>query len=249
MRCMSMICFWTAATSTALVLCSSAVTPPPSNLNNDYCADVTETLTVENIKEPISTSSYRLCVDGTNMRWSQVYENEDPAVSTSPKMSIFNGTDFWQLFADGSLPGGYNCTHKVTGPELPSMMPYRMTDIDGNADLNKTQTYDNIAHVQNWYVFRPGKSSGGITVPSEQMHWYVNADTSKPYLLATECVQDCQIPAYEGKIQHGVRDFSVDRTDFVDLGLPSGVQCTSAEKGLSAESTFRLSAGFLHFYA
>eukprot|EP00940_MAST-03C_sp_MAST-3C-sp2_P003191 g3191.t1 len=138
------------------------------------------------------------------------------------RISIFNGTDFWNLVDDSALPGGYNCTHKISGPEIPSDMPYRMVQIDKNADLNKTETYDKIKNVQNWYAFRPGQNSGGVQYPSEQMHWYVDAEASKPYLLATECVQKSQFPAYKGQIQHGVRDFSGDRTDFVELRLPSG---------------------------
>lgn len=146
--------------------------------------------------------------------------------------SIFNGTDFWTLFPDASLPGGYNCTHKYTGTEPSTDMPYRMSTIDANADLNKTETYDGVSS-QNWYAYRPGSAPGAhMQYAAQQMHWHVAiGSSSKSYLLATECIEVSGIPQYKGKLQHGTRDFSANRTAFKERELPDGVKCTEAPAG------------------
>jgi hypothetical protein len=203
--------------ASTLVVAATAASPP--NLDNFYCADVTETLSVDGVKTPISTNAYNLCVDGVNMRWSQAQ------APIGAGFSIFNGTVFWELFPDPSLPGGFNCTYRNSGTEPSTDMPYRMVTIDANADLNKTETYDGVKNAQNWYAFRPGKSSGGMQFPAEQMHWHVDSVASTPYLLATECVQAAQAP-YTGKLQHGTRDFSANRTTFIERKLPANVVCT-----------------------
>ena len=206
-----------SAILTAATLTLAHAASPPA-LQNSYCADVTETLTVDGVKNPLSTNAYNLCVDGVNMRWSQA---QAPAGAA---YSIFNGTQFWELFPDASLPGGYNCTYKVSGPEPATDMPYRMIDLDADADLNKTETYDGVTGAQNWYSFRAGKTSGGIQYPSEMMHWHLDVTATNPYMLATECVQAAQAPN-TGKLQHGIRDFSANRTAFKERQLPAGVVC------------------------
>ncbi len=197
----------------------NAASPPV--LDNFYCADVTETLTVDGVKEPLQTNAYHLCVDGSSgvNRWSQ-------SRGKGQQMGIFNGTDFWSLTPDASLPGGYSCTHKVTGPEPNNIMPYTMVLIDDGANLNKTETYDGV-DAQNWYHLRQGQSSGGRITPTEYMHWHITAG-SGAHLLATDCQQTCPQPEYKGKLQHGVRDQSANRTAFKETPLPPGVQCTDA---------------------
>jgi hypothetical protein len=205
------------ATTTALAAAVASAASPPT-LANSYCADVTETLTVDGVKNPISTNAYNLCVDGVNMRWSQAQ------APTGAGYNIFNGTRFWELFPDPSLPGGFNCTYKDSGAEPSTDMPYRMVDMDANADLNKTETYDGVKGAQNWYAYRPGSSSGGIVRPAEQMHWHVDATVATPYLLASECDQTAQAP--NTGLQHGARDFSANRTAFIERALPESVVCT-----------------------
>jgi hypothetical protein len=223
------------STIAALTLTMASAASPPT-LVNSYCADVTETLTVDGVKDPLSTNSYNLCVDGVNMRWSQA---QAPA---GAGYSIFNGTQFWELFPDPSLPGGFNCTYKISGAEPATDMPYRMVDLDPDADLNKTETYDGIKNAQNWYSFRPGKSSGGMQYPSEQQHWHIDAtgtNEDASYLLASECVQAARAPN-TGKLQHGTRDFSANRTKFIERQLPKGVVCQPKPTGAHASgSQFR----------
>ena len=210
-----------AAIITVTAITAATATSVPV-LDNSYCADVTEILSVDGVKDPLATNAYNLCVDGTSgvNRWSMA---QSPLGS---QYSIFNGTDFWTLFPDASLPGGFNCTHKYSGSEPNTIMPYTMTTIDSGADLNKTETYDAVP-AQNWYVFRPGRSSGGMRIPTEYMHWH--SSTGKDaHLLASECIQTCPNPTYAGKLQHGVRDQSANRTAFKERQLPSGVVCTEA---------------------
>ncbi len=210
------------AASSLITANAAANAASPPVLDNSYCADVTETLSVEGVKEPLQTNSYNLCVDGTSgtNRWSQ-------EKSGGAGIAIFNGTDFWMLAPDSSSPGGYKCTHKYSGPEPNNIMPYTMTLIDAGADLNKTETYDGVKNAQNWYHFRPGQSSGGMQTPTEYMHWHASTGENA-HLLASECIQDCPRPEYKGKLQHGVRDQSANRTKFIERKLPSGVKCTEA---------------------
>ena len=214
----------TTAVTAFLALSKGAISSPPK-LENSWCADITEALTVDGVKDPISTNSYNLCVDAENMRWSQAQKPE------GSHYSIFNGTDLWTLFPDSSLPGGYNCTHKYSGPEPSTDMPYRMSTIDTNADLNKTETYDGIKNAQNWYAYRPGSKPGArIQFAAQQMHWHITPGAN-PYLLASECIEVSQMENYKGKLQHGTRDFSANRTKFIERQLPAGVKCTEAPVG------------------
>ena len=67
---------------------AGAATPAnPPALDGQWCADVTETLTVDGVKEPVSTNAYNLCLDTTGIRWSQAQAPEGAGYS------IFNGTD------------------------------------------------------------------------------------------------------------------------------------------------------------
>ena len=213
---------------TATVLASLALSPGgtgPPTLQSSWCADVTEALTVDGVRDPIQTNAYNLCVDAVNVRWSQAQAPE------GSQYSIFNGTDFWTLFPDSSLPGGYNCTHKYTGPEQSTDMPYRMSTIDANADLNKTDTYDGVP-AQNWYAYRPGSKPGAhVQFAAQQMHWHVDAGSKTPFLLASEFIEVSQMSQYKGKLQHGTRDFSANRTAFKERELPDGVKCTEAPAG------------------
>ena len=56
---------------TATLLASLALSPgaAPPTVQNSWCADVTEVLTVDGVKDPIQTNAYNLCVDAVNMRW------------------------------------------------------------------------------------------------------------------------------------------------------------------------------------
>jgi hypothetical protein len=109
-----------------------------------------------------------------------------------------------------------------------------MIDVDAGADLNKTETYDGVKNAQNWYHFRPGSSSGHMQYAAQNQHWHIAAegsDEKDSYLLATECIQVSQFSQYKGKLQHGVRDFSANRTKFVERALPKDVVCTEKPAG------------------
>jgi len=117
-------------------------------------------------------------------------------------MSIFNGTDFFSLTADTTAPGGWTCTHKTTGPEQPSFMPYRMTTMDPGTSLNQTTSADGFKKVDDYWHFRQGNPPN---IPNENMHWLV-APAAKgektQQMLRTSCVQHSGIDR-KGPIQSG----------------------------------------------
>lgn len=80
--------------------------PVPSP-NGNWCGDVVESLAVGKTVTP--GRKYHLCVDNKKLRWNQ-------RAMDNSTMSIFNGTDFFQLTADTTAPGGWTCKTKTSGP-------------------------------------------------------------------------------------------------------------------------------------
>ena len=119
--------------------------------------------------------------------------------------------------------------HKVSGPEQPSFMPYAMTTMDPGTTLNKTETYDGIKNVGDYWHFRQGNPPSR---PNENMHWHIapaakGAKTSA--LLATDCIQRSGMQR-TGPWQHGVRDFSKNWTpEFSQPAIPKRVNCGEAD--------------------
>ncbi len=216
---------------TLLLLCGATACSAQSLAERDshvptltkaFCADVSQYLAVDGVPSPQQQSNFTLCLDAENLRWNR-------AMDDGSSIDIFNGTDLWHLVADTSLPGGWNCSHKVSGPDKPSAMPYTMVQMDTGVDLNKTESLDGEKAVQNWYHFRPAKHVGVFSVPAEQMHWHVSPRTELGgeghALLRSECIQPSRgTPG--APLQHGIRDFSRRRTKFSERTVPEGVRCS-----------------------
>jgi len=190
-------------------------------INNNWCADVVETLTIDTTPPTIVPGkNYTLCVDNDNVRWNQ-------RAADNSTWAIFNGTDFFKLAADSTAPGGWSCQTKTSGPENPSEMPYRMTTVDPGTAVNKTGlSIDSLKNVTDYWHFRQGQPPN---IPNENMHWLIAPsipNEKKQAMIATDCVQRSGMDR-KGALQHGVRDFSKNyKYAFSQPILPAGIKCT-----------------------
>ena len=127
----------------------SGALPP---VQQTFCADVVETLTIDSTPPVVVPGkNYMLCVDYANLRWNQ-------RAADNSTLSIFNGTDIFQLKADSTAAGGWSCLTKTSGPEQPSFMPYRITTIDPGTAVNRTGvTFDGVKDVTDYWHFRQGQ--------------------------------------------------------------------------------------------
>jgi len=192
--------------------------PPLPPVKPSFCADLVETLTIDG-SPPTVGRQYTLCVDVTNLRWSQRYADDS-------SFDVFNGTDIFRLAKSAAAPGGFTCTTKTTGPEQPSFMPYSITNLDVGTTLNKTETYDNIPGCSDYWHFRQGHPPQR---PNENMHWHLGpVDGKASPLLATDCIQRSGTDR-KGPLQHGVRDMSKNYGPFdvAKSALPADVVCTA----------------------
>lgn len=215
-----------------------------SPLIQSYCADVVESIVTDTVPptDPVLGHAYTLCVDFENVRY-----NMKTADGTG--LSIFNGTDYWALTADATLPGGWNCTHKASGAESNTFMPYRMTTMDPGYTLNATDTFDGIDGCSNFENFRPGNPPN---IPNEYMHWHaapLAKGASAQQMLATDCIQRSGTDR-TGPWMHGMRDYSKNFSPkFVEGELPKDVVCTEGTLGVSflqgaTKGTFAADARF-----
>ena len=167
-----------------------------------WCADVKEVLY---INETISSSqAYNLCMNRDILNWRRTNADGSWTMLNTASNRLYSVT------AHGV------CTVTIpNGPADPTQLPFSFMTIDQAAHMDgEGDSPDSGILSTKYYHDRSAYISNGVSIPSEQMYWYLRptTDSSDDYqMVETVCQQTYDITPGDGgtqTTQSGNRDFS-----------------------------------------
>jgi hypothetical protein len=190
----------------------------PAACVGTFCTNVKEVMYVNGTIS--SSQQYNLCMDVTTLNWKQTKPDGSWTMLDTPNNKLY------------SINARGKCSSTVpSGVANPSQMPFSMMDIDQAAHMDgKGSSPDSSIESIKYYHNRPSETSNGVTMPAEQMYWYVTANDDDTYTMV-ESVCGQVDPNNPTVTQSGNRDFSSSYDtkaggDPATYTIPSDMDCT-----------------------